>query len=65
MNTGPVCAVQRRDSYGTVRIYPVNDTAKLLARLTGRKTLSPEDLGLIELLGFQVEWVPQDLKEVL
>jgi hypothetical protein len=56
-----VCAVQRRDSYGTVRVYPVNATAELFTRLTGRKTLSPADLGLIELLGYEVEWVPQDI----
>ena len=54
-----VVKVQRRDSYGTVRIYPVNRAAQTFAALCGRRTLSPEDLGLIEYLGFVVEWVPQ------
>lgn len=53
-----VCRVQRRDSYGTVRIYPVGLVAQTFAALCGRKTLSPEELGLIECLGFEIEWLP-------
>ncbi len=50
--------VQRRDVYGHIRIYPINDAAKLLVRLTGRRTLYPADLQVAELLGFKIEWIP-------
>lgn len=50
--------VQRRDSYGRTHIYPVNDAALTFAKLCGRKTLLVNDISLIELLGYTVEWVP-------
>jgi len=43
-----------RNVYGNELIYPVCETAKLFADLTGRKTLSPADIGVIEKLGFTV-----------
>jgi hypothetical protein len=39
-------------SYGNVRCYPVDATAKLLCDLSGFKTLLPNTLTIIEDLGF-------------
>lgn len=44
-----------RNVYGNELIYPVCETAKLFADLTGRKTFSPSDIGTIEKLGFVVK----------
>ncbi len=40
-------------SYGNIRCYPVDATAKLLCELSGFKTLLPNTLGIIEELGFE------------
>jgi hypothetical protein len=56
-----VVKLQIRSSYGVDRIYPVNETARLFVRLTGRKTFLPADLGPIQALGYSVEWIPQTL----
>jgi hypothetical protein len=40
-------------SYGNIRCYPVDATAKLLCELSGFKTLLPTTLGIIEELGFE------------
>lgn len=47
--------VEVRSVYGTEKIYPVNDKAKLLASLAGTKTLSVANLELAKKLGFTVE----------
>jgi hypothetical protein len=39
-------------SYGNIRCYPVNATAKLLCDLSGFKTLLPNTLTIMEDLGF-------------
>ena len=39
-------------SYGNIRCYPVDATAKLLCDLSGFKTLLPNTLTIIEDLGF-------------
>lgn len=57
----PLIKVQCRHSYGIKRIYPVNPVAKLVAELTGRVTLSPNDLIVCTKLGFEVEWVPESI----
>ena len=36
--------INRREVYGNVRYYPVNEIAKALARIAGTKTLSTEVL---------------------
>ena len=46
--------VYEREVYGTVRYYPVNDRAKILLRLTGTKTFTPEMLNIIEQTGYKV-----------
>ena len=39
-------------SYGNIRCYPVDATAKLLCELSGFKTLLPTTLAIMEDLGF-------------
>jgi hypothetical protein len=39
-------------SYGNIRCYPVDVTAKLLCDLSGFKTLLPNTLPIMEDLGF-------------
>lgn len=57
-----VVQVQARTTYGCPRIYPINRAAKDLAALTGRKTLLPVDIVLIENLGYTIEWIPSVIK---
>lgn len=56
-----VVQVQVRTPYGQIRIYPMNAEARAFCTLIGTKTLSPGDLGIIESLGFVVEYVPSCL----
>ena len=44
-----------REVYGIRTIYPACDTAKLLARLAGTKTLTAAALATIRALGYTVE----------
>lgn len=46
-----------KNNYGVDNIYPVCDTAKLLARLAGTKTLTRPALTLIKQMGFTIETV--------
>ena len=46
--------VMIKNVYGNELIYPVCDKAKRFALLSGRKTLSPRDIEIIEELGFSV-----------
>jgi len=46
--------VEIRNVYGNELIYPVNETAKLLTALTGKKTLSSWDIKNIKALGYTV-----------
>jgi hypothetical protein len=41
-----------RSAYGVARAYPVNQAAKLLCTLTGTTTLLPQNISIIEDLGF-------------
>ena len=53
--------VQTRNVYGVKRVYPVCDKARLFTELTGRKTLSEQDLAIIKGLGFVVEAIAPSL----
>jgi hypothetical protein len=46
--------VSVREVYGIKTIYPACDTAKLLARLAGTKTLTAAALQTIKALGYTV-----------
>jgi hypothetical protein len=47
--------IEVRNTYGTVRNYPVCTNAKLFAALCRSKTLADSDLLTIMALGFDVE----------
>jgi hypothetical protein len=51
--------VQIKTHYGTQYIYPVCDAAQKLCDLTGKKTLSQRDIGIIKYLGYAIN-VQQD-----
>ena len=44
-----------KDVYGTRNIYPACNTAKLLTRLAGTKTITAAALETIKQLGYEVE----------
>ena len=44
--------------YGQERIYPINDNAKSLLRLTGLKTFKKDNIKDILNLGYDVEFLP-------
>jgi hypothetical protein len=46
--------VRNKNVYGVDLTYPINETAKQLAALTGKKTFSRIDISRIESLGFEV-----------
>lgn len=49
--------VERRNVYGVTKYYPVNDKAKLLARVAKTTTLTPEVLKCAQSLGFVLTFV--------
>lgn len=53
--------VELRSSYGTDRIYPVNELARLMLQLTGRKTFFVKDLETLAEAGYSVNWMPAQL----
>ncbi len=46
--------VEKKNVYGIERVYPVCNKAKLFARISGNKTLLPEDIELIKKLGYNL-----------
>lgn len=46
-----------RNVYGNDMVYPINDTAKLFAKIAGTKTLRNETLMYANALGFDIEQV--------
>jgi hypothetical protein len=53
--------VKLKSVYGNDLIYPVCDTAVLLASLTGKKTFTPESIETIKELGYTVTVQPSTL----
>lgn len=49
-----VIEIEVRSVYGNDLIYPVNDGAKALARIAGKKTLSISDLQNANSIGLEV-----------
>ena len=50
-----VMIVERKDHYGMIRFYPVNDTAQKIADLLGRMTFDIGHLKRIKEIGIPVE----------
>lgn len=57
--------VEVKNVWGRKLIYPVCDKAKLLCQLTGKETFSPEDIRILEKLGYLVGIEVKELKELL
>jgi hypothetical protein len=53
--------VKIKNVYGTQRIYPICDKAKLFAALTGTKTLSKDNINNIKALGYQIDLEAQEI----
>lgn len=53
--------IEIRTVYGNEAIYPANEAAASICKLTGKKTLSRADLAVAESLGFVVAIKPQSL----
>lgn len=49
-----VVEIEVKQVYGVERIYPINDTARLLADLIGQKTLSHDKLRKLRELGYAI-----------
>ncbi len=49
--------VKIKNVYGTEKIYPVCEQAKLFAQLAGQKTLTTREINLIKQLGYEIEVV--------
>jgi hypothetical protein len=52
-----VLQVFSRNVFGVKRIYPANAVARVAAQLVGVQTFNKDQLGLLGVLGFQVEQV--------
>lgn len=47
----------KRSVYGRELIYPACNISEMLVKLTGGKTFSNTEVGLLEGAGYKVEWV--------
>jgi hypothetical protein len=52
-----IAQIEVKEVYGNKTIYPVNDQARLLARIAGTKTLTASTVILAKQLGFVFEIV--------
>jgi hypothetical protein len=50
-----IAQIEVKEVYGNRTIYPVNEQARLLARIAGTKTLTPSTVILAKELGFHFE----------
>ena len=46
------CIIEIKSVYGQDKVYPVCETAQIIASLSGTKTLTPETIALAKLLGY-------------
>jgi hypothetical protein len=47
--------VEVRDVYGVSKVYPVCGEAQIFAAIAGTKTLRPEDIKHIQMLGYEIQ----------
>ncbi len=52
-----IVQVTEKSVYGNTLVYPVNETARLLVKLTRRTTLSDSDIATIQQLGYEISLV--------
>jgi hypothetical protein len=53
--------VEIRDVYGVAKVYPICERAKLFTAIAGTKTMLPEDIQRIQLLGYKIAVQPREL----
>ncbi len=51
--------VEIKDVYGQAKVYPICDRAKRFTAIAGTKTISPEDITRIQMLGYKVTVKPR------
>jgi len=56
--------VEVRDVYGQSKIYPVCGEAQIFAEIAGTKTLLPQDIKRIQMLGYEVKVKQRELTNV-
>lgn len=56
-----IAQVEIKQVYGINTVYPVNDKAKLIAKLAGTKTLTTDTINTARELGFTFEVIQQTL----
>lgn len=56
--------VEIKDVYGQAKVYPVCGEAQIFAAIAGTKTLLPEDIKRIQMLGYEVKIKPRGLTNV-
>lgn len=56
-----IAFVEIKNVYGVERIYPANETAKILTNMTGKKTLERDNVERIKKLGIAVEVITKKL----
>jgi hypothetical protein len=53
--------VQLRNTWGTYRVYPLNETAKKIAGLLlNQKTFTESDIEKLKSIGFKIQWVASE-----
>ena len=53
--------VKITENYGQRRIVPLDDTGKVLAKIAGTKTLTPETIELSKMLGYTFIVVTEEI----
>lgn len=47
--------IRKRELYGNIVYYPVNDSAMAVVFMTGRRTISRSDIDKLKQLGHEIE----------
>jgi hypothetical protein len=63
-NQNNTIMVEVRDVYGQSKIYPVCMEAQIFAEIAGTKTLLPQDIKRIQMLGYEVKVKQRELTNV-
>lgn len=58
----PTITIETRTVYGKENIYVMGPEAKLIEQLTGKKTITMNDIAALTALGFTVEEAPKAAK---
>jgi len=53
--------VQIKNNYGREMVYPICEKSRLLAQLSGNRTLTPEAIAVIKRLGYTFKTTTKEL----